>query len=60
MTVVYFENASTGKRFKVLRWNRETGEITLKGVHAEFTEKYEKERFAKLGYRIVKEETTDA
>jgi glutamine amidotransferase-like uncharacterized protein len=52
---LYFRNTATGKRYDVVRMNKTTGEIVLKGEHAEFTEKYDKERFARLGYVLEKE-----
>ena len=54
MTELYFVNKNTGKRFKVVRLSKETGEIVLKGEYAEFTEQYDKDRFLKMGYTLEK------
>lgn len=53
---LYFENKATKKRYKVLKLDKEKGEITLQG-RTVFTEKYGedgKERFKKMGYELVK------
>lgn len=60
MTKLYFRNTETGKKFQVVRHDKEAGTITLRGEHAEFLEKYDRERFAQLGYVLEKEETADA
>lgn len=52
-TELYFENVKTKKRYKVVKLDKEAGEITLRGEYAEFTEPYSKERFQKLGYKLV-------
>jgi len=52
---LFFRNKTTGKRYDIVRIDKEAGEIVLKGEHAEFTEKYDKERFARLGYVLEKE-----
>lgn len=54
MSKVYFRNTKTGKKFEVVRMNKETNEITLRGEHAEFTEPYDKERFTRMGYVLEK------
>lgn len=55
MTEVYFKNTTTGRRYKVVNIDKMKGEIRLRGEHAEFTEKYDKERFKKMGYVLEKE-----
>jgi hypothetical protein len=54
MPEIYFENAKTGKRYKVIKFDQATGEMVLRGEHAEFTEKYDKDRFIEMGYALVK------
>lgn len=56
MTALYFVNTRTNRRYLVVRLDKEKGTITLRGEHAEFTEPYDKDRFAKLGYTLVKGE----
>lgn len=54
MPDVYFENPETGSRFKVVSFDQENGTVTLVGAHNKpFTEKYSKEHFAEMGYRLV-------
>lgn len=59
MTEYYFRNTKTGKRFKVIKLDKTTGEIILKGEYSEFKEQFSKERFQKLGY-VLEKESTDA
>lgn len=59
MTELFFRNAKTNRKYKVIRINKEKGEITLKGEYSEFTEPYDKERFKRLGYELVKEESQE-
>lgn len=56
MSELWFENTKTKKRYKVVGMDKTKGEITLQGQYAIFTEPYDKERFEKLGYRLVKAE----
>lgn len=54
---VFFENIHTGKRYKVVSFDREAGTVTLIGPHNRpFTEKYSKERFQEMGYKAVQGE----
>ena len=53
---VYFENAKTKARYKVLNLDQEKKVITLEGPYGQFTEDYDKARFEKLGYKLVKGE----
>lgn len=54
---LYFENQATKTRFKVVRFDREKGTVTLIGKHQrEFVEKFDKERFINMGYTLVQGE----
>lgn len=53
---MYFENIKTKKRFKVVKLDKEKGIVTLQGDHNPFVEPYSRERFEKLGYRLVVEQ----
>jgi hypothetical protein len=47
-------NQKTGKKYKILGFDRDAGTITLSGeLGVTFTEKYNKELFKKLGYELV-------
>lgn len=59
MSNLYFRNEKTGKRYKVVRMDKDAGTIVLRGEHAEFTEQYDKDRFKKLGY-VLEKEVADA
>lgn len=59
MADLYFENAATKKRYKIVSFDREKGTVTMIGAHGvPFTEKYSKERFQEMGYALV--QGTDA
>lgn len=56
-----FFNEKTGKSYKVVRFDQEAGQVTLMGEHGvEFTEKYDKEMFQRLGYKLQKVEAPAA
>lgn len=57
---LFFRNEKTGKRYRVVRMNKDEGTVVLRGDHAEFTEPYDKDRFKQMGYILEKEETQDA
>lgn len=50
MTALYFKNVKTGKRYKVVRLDKDKNLVVLRGENAEFTEKFDKARFKKMGY----------
>jgi len=56
---VFFVNQETKKEFQVLAWNKETGVMKLKGQHSTFYEEYSKERFERLGYKLVRREVPE-
>jgi hypothetical protein len=56
MTTLYFRNVKTGKRYQVIKMDKEKNEIVLKGEFAEFTEPYDKQRFIDNGYVLEKGE----
>ncbi|MDQ3023441.1 MAG: hypothetical protein M3R04_03495 [bacterium] len=52
MPDLWFENERTGKRYKIVEFNKRKGTVKLKGEHAEFTEKYDKDKFQSMGYAL--------
>lgn len=56
MTELYFRNTNTNKRYKIVRLDKTSGKIVLRGEHAQFVEKYDKERFKRMGYVLEKEQ----
>ena len=54
MTDIYFVHTTTGSRFKIVGRDVATGTITLEGEYGQFTEKYDKEVFARNGYVLEK------
>jgi hypothetical protein len=53
---VYFCNQKTGKKYEVVRIDKATNTVTLKGETATFTEPYDKDRFKRMGYVLEKEQ----
>ena len=53
-TEVYFVHKTSGARFRVVARDATAGTITLEGEYGTFTEKYDKELFAKNGYTLEK------
>lgn len=53
MSKITFVNQNTGKKYKVVKFDKEANKLTLVGEHGvEFTETYDKAMFQKLGYRL--------
>lgn len=53
MPEVAFVNTKTGKRYTVVRFDREAGKVHLKNEEGfEFAEVYNKELLQKLGYKL--------
>ena len=53
MPEVALVNEKTGKKYKIVKFDKDAGTITLVGEHnVEFTERYDKELFVKLGYTL--------
>lgn len=57
MADIYFKNTTTGRRYKVIEFDKMTNEVRLQGDHAEFREPYSKKRFEEMGYVLEKEES---
>jgi len=55
MAKLYLINDKTGRRYDVISYDKESNELTLKGEHFEFKEKYDKANFQKWGYRMCQE-----
>lgn len=57
---LYLKNASTGKRYEIVEFDKEAGTVTLRGGTTTFTEEYSKERMKKFGYTLERVEDDDA
>lgn len=56
---VFFENKTTGKKYQVVRLDKEAGKLWLKGDYGEFDVDYDKDNLKKMGYALVKEQVED-
>ena len=57
MTTLYFKHTKTGKRFKILRHEKESNEVVLQGSYAEFKVKFDKDWLKEMGYTLERETT---
>jgi hypothetical protein len=59
--VPYLVNEETQRKFRVISLSEDGSTITLKGERGEFTDDYDKAKFVRLGYKLVKieEEVTE-
>lgn len=54
MADVAFVNTKTGKKYTVVRFDKEAGKVYLKNEEGfEFAEVYDKELLQKLGYKLA-------
>jgi hypothetical protein len=53
---VVLKSSKTGKSFKIIDYNKETGIVTLQGEAATFTEKFDQDAFKSWGYELTKVE----
>jgi preprotein translocase subunit Sec63 len=56
---LFFRHTKTDKRYEILGFDKEKGEVRLKSDYAEFEMPYEKAKFEKLGYVFEKERVDD-
>lgn len=54
MEVLYLVNTADKREYKVIAYDQEEGMITLEGKHGQFTEKFDKELFKRMGYAMTK------
>lgn len=52
---MYLVNDSTGKRYKIIRFDRERREITIEGQYNTWTEPFDKAKLQAAGYQLVME-----
>ena len=57
---IYLKHPKTGRRFEIVKIDKERGKVTLKGAHATFVEDWKPEQFKKDGYVLEKGELEDA
>lgn len=59
MPKLFFVNKETGRRYEIVKLDKEAGEVTLRGEMAVFTESYDKDKFKELGYTLERVEDTE-
>jgi hypothetical protein len=53
MAEIAFVNTKTGRKYRVVKFDKDAGTVTLIGeAGVEFTEPYSKERMQNLGYEL--------
>lgn len=55
MTKMVLQHARTKKQYEIVKYDKETNIVTLKGEHGTFDETYDVPRFKRLGYTMVKQ-----
>lgn len=53
---LFLVNEADKREYKIIAFDQETQMVTLEGAHGKFTEKFDKERFKRMGYRPIKKE----
>ncbi len=56
---MFFVSSKSGRKYEVVSFNKETGDIVLKGQNVPFPDKYDKDRYKELGYTLTTEEVPD-
>lgn len=56
---LFFKNTKTGARYEVIKLDKKTGKVILKGELAQFDIDFDPDLFERLGYELV-EENEDA
>ena len=59
MTEVLFFQSRTGKKYKIISFDRDKGTVRLEGPTRQFDVTYSKEHFKTMGYKLVKVEEAD-
>lgn len=53
---LFFKNTKTGKRYEVIKLDKKSGKVILKGELAQFDLDFDPDLFEKLGYELVEEQ----
>ena len=56
---LFLKNVHTGKRYEIVKLDKDAGKVTLRGETTEFVEDYSKERMIALGYKLERAEDDD-
>lgn len=56
MTALYFRHTKTGKKYHIVKLDKDRNVITLRGEIAEFEQPYDKAQFQQLGYVLERSE----
>ncbi len=57
---VFLVHDKTKKEYEVVKFDKGSGVITLRGRHRTFEEVYDKDRFAQMGYSLTQREVEPA
>ncbi len=53
---LFFKNLATGKRYEVIKLDKRTGKVILRGELAQFELEFDPSLFERLGYELVEEQ----
>jgi hypothetical protein len=51
---MFLEHSQTERRYEIVAVSDDKSKITLKGEHGTFEEDYDKDKFKRLGYKLVR------
>lgn len=57
---LYLYNPKTKARFKVVKYDKATNKVTLRGQYAEFVEVFDRAKFIKRGYTLERKDVPDS
>ncbi len=57
---IALKNKETGTVYPILRWNKETNKILLKGPNSQFEVDFDKDNLQQMGYTLVQLAETPA
>lgn len=56
----YLQHTGTKRKFEIVKVDKASKTVTLKGEHSTFKEAWDPERFKSIGYELIKEGDDDA
>lgn len=52
---LFIRNRATGRRYQVIKLDKKTGKVILKGELAQFDLEFDPDLFERLGYELIEE-----
>lgn len=58
-TKAFLSHPQTGSEFEVVKFDKATNVVTLKGEYGTFDEPFDKEQWTRLGYKMITREVAE-